>query len=78
MPRIILDGCNTERVVESISVDVKVKFQKGFYKDYPERAKEKMKLLEEQFGEVLKKWFDMDYSSEILSNHEYNCKMNNY
>lgn len=75
MPRIILDGCDTRKIVTQISVDVKVDFRIDFYKDYPERANEKMKLLEQQFGEVLRKWFE-DYESEQLSNHEYNLKMN--
>lgn len=74
MPRILLDGCDTTKIIRQIMVDVKIDFRSDFYKEYPARVHEKMKLLEEQFGEVLKKWFD-DYGSEVLSNHEYNLMM---
>jgi hypothetical protein len=77
MPRILIDGCDTTRIIEQISIDVKVKFSSDLFRNYPERCNEKMKQLEFELGQVMEKYFG-DYSSERMSNHEYNTRMNNY
>lgn len=77
MPRILIDGYDSTRIIEGISIDVNVKFSSELFKNYPNRVNEKMKQLEMELGRVIEKYFG-DYSSERMSNHEYNTRMNNY
>jgi hypothetical protein len=76
MPHIILTGCDTNRQIEQIVIDVKIDFKKDTYNLYHKR-KLKMNELEEKLGAILKEYFD-DYEAEEYSNHEYNTRMNNY
>jgi hypothetical protein len=76
MPHIILIGCDMDRQMQQVVIDVRVDFTHEAYLNYPKR-KLRMDELEEKLGAVLKEYFD-DYSAEQYLNHEYNTRMNNY
>lgn len=77
MPRILLDGIDMRCNIQQIMIDVKVHFSPEYWKGHQLKCNEKMKELEEELGEVLKKYFP-DYGSERMSNHEYNTRMSNF
>lgn len=76
MPHIILIGCDINRQMKQVVIDVEVDFSHEAYCNYPKR-KLRMDELEEKLGAVLKEYFD-DYSVEQYTNHEYNLMKNNY
>lgn len=78
MPHIVLDGCHIEKIITQISISVDVTFRNDYFKEYRRDGwQSKMNELEEKLGAVISEYFP-DYSSEQLSNHEWNTKMKYY
>lgn len=72
MPHIVIHACNTDKNIQIIDLHVSVQFKKEYYDDTI-RAKAKMEELKEELESVIKKYFELDYESEVvMSNHFYN------
>ncbi|MDP1810577.1 MAG: hypothetical protein Q8K66_04150 [Sediminibacterium sp.] len=76
MPHIVVDGCNTEMVIQEIQIHANVTFKQDFYIGNPVRAKQKLNDLQSELEEVIKRYFNGDYEADNwLNNHDYNGNM---
>lgn len=78
MPYIILQGCNTDRMMQQVDIKATVKFRGDVYRENRNKCDLMLKELEADLNNVLTKYFHEynDTESEVLTNHEYNLKMN--
>jgi hypothetical protein len=74
MPHILIQGCNMNRIIQTININVDVMFAGDLLRNHPNRVQLKMDELQEALGEVVSKYFS-DYKSDQVSNHEYNTRM---
>ena len=77
MPYILVEGCDTTRMMQQVNIKAEVVFRGDIYKQNRDKCERMLKELEADLQNVLGKYFD-EYNgvfSETLTNHEYNLQM---
>lgn len=77
MSRILITAANTNRLLQEMDITVRVHFKEEIHKNYP-KWKKFMSELEEDFSAIAQKYFDDGFEIDTITNHEYNCRMNNH
>lgn len=73
MPVIKLDATDQGRNICSLNIVVKVHFSLEYYRS--PKAILKLRELEESMEELMKKYFDISYTSEVwVNDHDYNLE----
>lgn len=74
MPHILIDARDLEKNMEILNVHVHVQFSDAYYKT--EKAEIKLMELNQKLEQLVDEYFpDKNYTSDILSNHEWNVQM---
>ena len=76
MPHLIIEGTDTEKIIQDIHLHASVTFSKDFFINHAPRVKQKLDELENKLIGILEYYFDSaNINSELGTNHEWNVYM---
>lgn len=77
MPYILVEGCDTTRMMQQVNIRAEVVFRGDVYKQNRDKCDRMMEQLKKDFEDVLAKYYNIHScpEGEILSNHDYNLMM---